>query len=110
MLRSGRAVVLYLHRTATREVVQLREPRYSEVMETTNYTEPMTQKPRYLSANLIPTTASRLRILAAQMIGETGGRVTTSALIDALLDVGETHRAELINRLKGEETHNDEAE
>jgi hypothetical protein len=77
-------------------------------MEHTAYHDDMTTKPRYMSANLTIPAASRLRVMNGSLIADTGRRITTSDLITALIDLGEAHRAELINLLNGEGTGDDD--
>jgi hypothetical protein len=74
---------------------------YSVCMGTSIYNQDMT-KPRYVSANLLPATATELRTLTAVMTAETKRRVTTSDLLSALLTWGDAHRDELAALLRKE--------
>lgn len=60
----------------------------------------MATETRYISANLAKPTAQRLRTLTAAMTVEKGSRVTTSELVDALMDLGEEDQAKLLAKLK----------
>jgi hypothetical protein len=68
------------------------------------YDQDMT-KPRYVSANLTAETAAALRTLIAGMTIETGKRVTTSALISALIQWGNAHKTELGHILSETDDH-----
>lgn len=56
-------------------------------------------EPRYISANLKPDTATRLRRFVAELTLMRGRRVTTSEVIDAALDFAE-HRPEAWEPIK----------
>jgi hypothetical protein len=54
---------------------------------------------RYVSANLTPATGKKVRVLSSEMTIETDRRVTASALVDALIEVAQAHRDELVEAL-----------
>lgn len=55
---------------------------------------------RYISANLTPPAANGLRSMTAAMTIATGRRVTTSDMLNALIELGICHEPELIDALK----------
>lgn len=63
------------------------------------------EKAGYKSAALTQATAQRLLMLTASMTVEKGSRVTTSELVDALMDLGQEEQGRLIAHLKGKQIH-----
>lgn len=65
-------------------------------MHNVRYAYAMATEPRYVSANLTPDAAARLRALTATMTIERGKRVTTSELVIALANLAEKHKGDLL--------------
>jgi hypothetical protein len=65
-----------------------------------SYTDGMPGTPRYVSANLTPEAAGALRDLTATMTIASGRRVTTSDLVNALVNLGKEQQDELLARIQ----------